>query len=188
MIKDHNWLVKYEGEFRDKNVLEIGSGLGEDTRCLLNITKAISSLDVDEKRIQKLRVDLPSVDFHCIDIRSELPFPSNSIDTVLASLSLHYFTIEETKKILVELKRVLKNNSKMIIRLNSINDTNYGAEGYPEIEHHLFIVNGQLKRFFNKEDIHLIFRDGWELEGIIEKTIDRYELPKLVWEFVAKSV
>lgn len=188
MFEDKDWLKPYENEFRDKNVLEIGSGLGEDTKELLKLTDKITSLDIDKKRIENLRSDLPQVDFYCIDLRSNLPFQSNTFDVILASLSLHYFTVVETLSIFKEIKRVLKPDCRMIVRLNSIDDKNYGSEGHPEIEHHLFKVDGQYKRFFDKKDIHTIFGDEWEISKPVEKTIDRYELPKIVWEFVSKSV
>ena len=143
---------------------------------------------IASSRFCKLKDELPHIAVHCIDIRSGLNFPSNSFDVVLASLSLHYFTFIEMQYILKELKRVLKKNSMMIIRVNSVNDKNYGSKGYPEIEHHLFDVEGESKRFFNKEDIFYIFGDGWKICNLEEKTIDRFYKPKVVWEFVANSI
>jgi hypothetical protein len=36
MDRDQGWLAKCENKFRGKNVLEMGSGLGEYTRYLIN--------------------------------------------------------------------------------------------------------------------------------------------------------
>ena len=188
MKLDHKWLDKYLYEFRNKNILEIGSGLGEDTKHLSKLTKKITAIDIDEERIKNLKLELPKINFYCMDIRSKLPFKADSFDVILASLRLHYFTFTEIQKILKELKRVLKNNSIMVVRLNSINDKNYGADGHPEIEHHLFNVDGQPKRFFSRDDIHTIFKDGWEVENLTEKSIDRFEMPKVIWEFSARNM
>jgi hypothetical protein len=46
---------------------------------------------------------------------------------MIADLSLHYFSWDETKKIVNEIKRVLKEDGFLLVRVNSVNDTNYGA-------------------------------------------------------------
>lgn len=49
-----------------------------------------------------------------LDMRNSLPFEDNKFDLVFANLSIHYFSDVDTKKIMDEIKRILK---KMIYLL-----------------------------------------------------------------------
>ena len=84
-----------------------------------------------------------------------------------------------------EVLRVLKCGGVLICRLNSSNDINYGATGYPEIEPGLYHVKGQFKKFFTRKEIEALFGMGWQLKGLSEQSIDRYEKKKVAWEFAA---
>jgi len=57
--------------------------------------------------------------------------------------------------------------------------------GHPEIEHGLFDVNGEQKRFFRKQEIQSLWSQGFALEEISHKGIDRYQKTKYVYEFRA---
>jgi len=106
---------------------------------------------------------------------------------VVASLSLHYFTWTATRKTVNELLRVFDRRGLLICRLNSVDDHNYGSSGYPEIERNLYDVRGTPQRSFSRGDIHDLFRDSWQLVNIEQKSIDRYEKEKVVWEFGASK-
>lgn len=56
------------------------------------------------------------------DMSLGLPFKNNSINAIVADLSLHYFSSSTTKYILDEIYRVLKNNGYLIGRVNSTKD------------------------------------------------------------------
>lgn len=73
----------------------------------------------------------------------------------------------------------------LICRVNSREDSNYGAVGHPEIESGLYNVRGVAKRFFSNDDIGNLFANGWTVRDLQLKTIDRYDLPKCIWEFTA---
>ena len=53
-----------------------------------------------------------------------------------------------------------------------------------EIEPHLFRVGTREKRFFARADV-LTLLAGWRIEHLAERTIQRYEQPKVVWEVAA---
>lgn len=41
-----------------------------------------------------------------LDMRNKLPFSDSEFDLVFANLSIHYFSDEDTKKLLLEVKRI----------------------------------------------------------------------------------
>ena len=57
-------------------------------------------------------------------------FEDESIEVIIADLSLHYFNDETTKNIVKEIKRVLKCNGYLIARVNSVNDSNFISEAF----------------------------------------------------------
>jgi hypothetical protein len=73
------------------------------------------------------------------------------------------------------------------MRVNSTRDTNYGAEGHPQVEPGAFWVDGMYKRYFDRTSLERLFNTdegaaGWQVIHKEERTISRYAKPKVVWE------
>lgn len=98
-------------------VLDVACGTGEFERLLLteNPTQRITGVDISEKMLlvaqQKLQA-YPHVSFHTASA-STLPFENDSFDVVISANSFHYF--DDPTAALVEMKRVLKPDGKVII-------------------------------------------------------------------------
>jgi hypothetical protein len=69
----------------------------------------------------------------------------------------------------------------LILRVNSTQDHNYGAVGYPMVEENLYVVGTQTKRFFDGPSLLELF-NGWEINHMKEREIVRYDKEKWVWE------
>jgi ubiquinone/menaquinone biosynthesis C-methylase UbiE len=98
-------------------VLDIACGTGEFERLVLTQepTQEIVGVDISEKMLAIARQKLhayPNVSFHTAPA-SALPFCDNSFDLVVSASSFHYF--ENPVAALVEMKRVLKPNGRVII-------------------------------------------------------------------------
>ena len=93
---------------------------------------------------------------------------------------------ETTKKIIKELKRVLKEKAHLIFRVNSINDINYGAGGGKEIEKHFYLGETGYKRFFDEEDIRSYFIE-WDIEYLNEDIIRKYGNDKRAFEVLVRK-
>lgn len=115
-----------------------------------------------------------------------MPFEDESIGLIIADLSLHYFNDETTKNVIKEIKRVLKPNGYLIGRVNSINDSNYGAGSGKEIEKNFYLTEEGYKRFFSEEDIRYYFKE-FIIEECEEKSIMKYGNEKRAFEFVVKK-
>ena len=70
--------------------------------------------------------------------------------------------------------------------MNSTRDRHYGANGRPRIEENYYLVKGRPKRFFDQSDVVRLFT-GWRTLLLEERTIDRYERPKVVWEVAVET-
>lgn len=183
-INTDDWLEKFGKILEECNtpVLDLGCGSGNDTLYLIHRGKKVISCDQSQNAINNIKNNFPEVyDMKCFNMLDGMPFEDNSFMLIIADLCLHYFREKDTQKIIDGIKRKLRKNGHLILRVNSINDINYGAGQGTEIEHHLYQTeDGRLKRFFDEEDIRYFFQD-FEMEYCKEEKMIRYELEKIVY-------
>lgn len=178
MKHDYKWLDSYTGLLVNKGVLELGCGSGIDTAFISKLTEHCISGD--------LAPELNSAGTAvALDHSKIFPFKNGAFDTVVASLCLHYFSLQNTKEIITEIARVLKPQGTLICRLNSYKDKNHGAIGHPEIEPGFYNVSGERKRFFTEHQIRELWKQEFLLGEVLHKSIDRYQKTKYVYEFSA---
>lgn len=160
-------------------VIDLGCGGGYDTEILLDWGISVVSCDYSDVAIDNLRSalkDLPADKWtaKCFDITEPFPFDDSFTDLIIADLSLHYFTEEKTDRITDEIFRVLKPGGYLLMRVNTIEDSNFGSDSGDEIEPHLKrLPDGRLKRFFDQDDIRRFF-SKFETEEIREGSMRRY--------------
>lgn len=126
-IKD-SWMEKYVeqiNKLENKNAIDLGCGIGQDTKWLLDKGFDVVSCDFSERALNKLKELIHNSKTMQIDIREELPFEDNSIGLINANLSIHYFDMKNTIKIFNEIHRVLTPNGLFIGRVNSDKNEGY---------------------------------------------------------------
>lgn len=184
------WLDKYEhilNASKDTPIIDLGCGLGNDTMYLYERNYNIISCDYSEEALKRLELFMDDPVTKLFDMKDGLPFESESAKVIIADLSLHYFSWSETRKILSEIKRVLEEDGFLLLRVNSVKDTNYGAGKGITIEKNYYNIDGNLKRFFDKEQLETLFKD-WDVEYINEYEMNRYTNSKMLWEMAVKKV
>ena len=111
-LKD-NWMEKYKNEINNleyKVAIDLGCGIGQDTKWLLDRGFDVTSCDISDIALNKLKELVPNSKTMQVDVKEKLPFEDNSIGLINANLSIHYFNMETTIKIFNEIYRVLKPN------------------------------------------------------------------------------
>ncbi len=189
-IKVDDWLEKFDDIIMgtQKPILDLGCGGGNDTLYLISKGKQVISCDQSPSAINNIRKNFPEVyDAKCFNMLDGLPFEDEAFDVVIADLCLHYFLKSDTEKILNDIRRILTPGGHLILRVNSINDVLHGAGRGPEIEHHVFEMEGKtIKRFFNEEDIRSFFKD-FTIEYLKEEIMTRYKLEKRLYRVCVKK-
>lgn len=189
-IKVDDWLEKFDDIIMgtQKPILDLGCGGGNDTLYLISKGKQVISCDQSPSAINNIRKNFPEVyDAKCFNMLDGLPFEDEAFDVVIADLCLHYFLKSDTEKILNDIRRILTPGGHLILRVNSINDVLHGAGQGPEIEHHVFEMEGKtIKRFFNEEDIRSFFKD-FIIEYLKEEIMTRYKLEKRLYRVCVKK-
>ncbi len=178
------WLDKHTDIIETSNeipILDLGCGRGNNSLYLSERGYKVISCDISEAATKIVKEFVPEVEAIVLDMLEGLPFGEASARVILADLSLHYFCWEDTLRIVNEIKRVLAPGGFLLCRLNSTKDVNYGAGQGNLIEAGYYDIDGNRKRFFDSEQIERLF-EGWRMKYINECRMDRYGLPKILWE------
>lgn len=94
-------------------VLEVGCGEGRSLEYIKDITQHIIGIDNDPKAIHDAKKNLKNIDFKIADGR-RLPFEDESFDFVICMTTPANFG-DEKQKFYAEMKRVLKNNGRILL-------------------------------------------------------------------------
>ncbi|MFC2143648.1 class I SAM-dependent methyltransferase [Candidatus Aenigmatarchaeota archaeon] len=101
-------------DFTDKRVAEIGAGhQGHFIKELLNKTKSITAVDIDEKALEKLKKRINN-DMVCYmkAPAEDLPFEDNSQDIVFSRWTIHEFDVDSA---ILEFCRVAKKHVFIVL-------------------------------------------------------------------------
>ena len=182
------WLNKYVTLFKNENVfLELGCGRAYCSKYLLeNGFKNVVASDFSNEVIKIVNKEVPELKTMILDMSTKFPFEDNSINVIIADLSLHYFDLEKTRYIFDEINRVLKDGGYLIARVNSSNDKLHIPSNSEEIEKNYFFDGNIYKKFFERADFDILFKN-FKICNIEEKIMDRYEKVKVLWEFCIKK-
>lgn len=182
------WLDKYMELFKkNDSIIELGCGRAYCSKQLLdNGFKHIIACDFSQEVLKIINKEIPNLETKSFDMSKGLPFKDNSINIIIADLSLHYFNQATTKFLFEEIYRILKKDGYLIARVNSTNDGNHIPENSTEIEENFYYDGKIYKKFFKKEDFDLFFTN-FEVYNLEQKNMSRYEKSKILWEFCIKK-
>lgn len=181
------WLAQLQTR-RGAPVLELGSGPGHDTAFLADAGfDDLTATDIDAQARAQTAARVTTARVLAHDLRAPLPFGAARFGLVVASLSLHYFDWPRTLALAGEIHEALQEGGLLALRVNSTRDVHYGASGHREIAPHYYDVDGSPKRFFDEADVRALFGAGWEVVALHERTIARYERPKVAWEGLVRK-
>ena len=184
------WLDEYIDLFdKDKEILDLGCGIGADTLYLLEKGYKVLSTDFSNEALQSIKNNIPNSKTMYLDMRDNFPFEDNSYSIIVADLSLHYFDNETTIHIMNEIKRILSNNGILLARVASVNDFNFGAGEGEELEKNYYFEGAYTKRFFDVEDVNKYFGIIGKVEAKETEMIrneEEYSKPKRL--YVIKAI
>lgn len=191
MLRD-DWLAPWLTLLREEvspggQILELGCGHGDDSAFLAAQGFALTALDLSAAAVAMARRRVPNASFLVQDLQSPFPVAPGTQSAVVASLSLHYFEWSKTEEIVRRIWDALRPGGLFLCRLNSIDDVNFGATGRAAIEHHLYVVDGQPKRFFDRPDVERLFQAPWQVLSLELRTTRKYVRRKVLWEIVMKK-
>lgn len=184
-IEEDIWIREYKEYFNRKGkCLDLGCGIGQYSKELMSYGYEVTSSDISDIALEKVKEFNRNV--IKLDMKEKLPFSDNEFDLVFANLSIHYFSDKDTKKLMLEIKRVLKKDGLFIGSVN-------GLEGYEkikdtaiEIEKHYWFNKNKYIRLFDKEDLKK-YLTIFNIINIEERETIRFEHKKNYLIFFVKK-
>ncbi|OAS16462.1 class I SAM-dependent methyltransferase [Paenibacillus oryzisoli] len=189
-----NWLDKYEETYLSTAshggfVIDLGCGVGNNTKYLVDHGLSPIACDISDRAIRTLQSFLPDVQTLCLDMTEGLPFPNDSVQVLIADLSIHYFDEPTTRAVIRDLSRVLMRDGILLIRLNSTNEIANKGNIIGTTDPYLMESEGIYRRFFDRGEIERFFKeDTWTCLHIEEYEMDRYSNKKMLWEIALKPI
>ena len=182
----NEWLERYLPlltQSKSLTILDLGCGVGNATYYLLKEKFNVISCDVSGSALKWMHKHLPHASIFQCDFLGGLPLRSNSCHVIIADSCLHYFSWDETQKIIKELYRILASNGYILLRVNSTKDKNYGAGQGKQIERNYYLRNGRLKRFFEETELRKLFKE-MRIVTLREVSTNRFGKLKHQWELI----
>ncbi len=107
-------------DFKNKKILDYGSGTGRLTKFLYDLGADIAGVDVRRDMIETAQKQYPKITFKLIS-NNKVPWPDNSFDLVVTSfVHIEINSLAKMKQMHQEIKRILKPKGQyFILTVNS---------------------------------------------------------------------
>lgn len=162
-----------KGNFKvNSNILDLGCGSGRHVLFLAEEGYSVSGIDFSSTAISNVRTALQQNSLQAELITGSivsLPFESETFDGVISFAVMYYFVVEDIKKIIAEIYRVLKPNGKAFIVVRGTEDMRYGKG--QEVERNTYKLStnfsneeGMLMHFFERNELLTLFSSFSNIE------------------------
>ncbi len=157
-----NLVIRLKKE-KVKSVLDAGCGTGRHTQYLAQQGFDVHGIDISEQAIQLARANKngSSIDYR-VGKLTDVPFPQDSMDFILANHSLEYATYEDVQKSIIELDSILKQGRSFFVRVASTEHPFFQAttEEVYGFSHIGFCIKNNLPvHFFNERELMDLFKN-----------------------------
>ena len=184
-LEDDIWIEDYKEFFCQRGkCLDLGCGIGQYSKVLINYGYDVISADISSIALNEVKKFNKSI--MQIDMREKLPFENETFDLVFANLSIHYFSNIETKKLMLEIKRILKEDGLFIGSVNSLKGLDKIKETASEIEKHFYLNKNRYIRLFDVDDLKK-YLELFKIIKIEEKETIRFNNKKDYIIFIVKK-
>ena len=185
-LEEDLWIDEYKEYLTKKGLcLDLGCGIGQYSKWFLENGYEVISSDISNIALEKVKEFNSNV--VNVDMREALPFDDNKFDLVFANLSIHYFSDSETKKLMTEIKRILKNDGLFIGSVNGMHGLDTIKETAKELEHHFYLNKNKYIRLFDVEDLNN-YLNVFNVIKIDERETIRFNHKKNYIVFVVKNM
>ena len=151
-LEDDIWIKDYKKYFSGKGIcLDLGCGIGQYSKELMSYGYQVVSVDISDTALEKVKEFNSNI--IKIDMQEKLPFLDNTFSLVFANLSIHYFSDKDTRKLMDEIKRVLRQDGLFIGSVNGIQGYEKIKDTAIEIEKHYWFNKNKYIRLFDEEDL-----------------------------------
>ena len=131
------YLLNRWSSFGMKDFLDLGCGIGRHSVMFSKNDFNVSCFDISEKAIKRTKEWCEDENLTCtynVGDMLELPYEDNSFDCIMCRNVISHTDTEGIKKIIRELKRVLKDNGECYLTLGSKDSWGFKSSNWPNID------------------------------------------------------
>src|SRR6266487_154836 len=174
-------------------ILDLGCGTGNDVRRLSHAGFTVIGLDYSWHALQQAQArHVPNASFVLADMARGLPFPMAQFDAVMANVSMHMFNDATTRRLICDVKRILRPAGLLLFHVNALEDRPIRAKRKPPVRelepNYILEADGQTMHFFSETYLRDLLQ-GWsdvELEFLTITAHTSEEWWKCAWRGVAR--
>ena len=190
--RNNEWIEKYLEYFNKKMecmIVDLGCGKGANAIYLQEQGFNVLACDFAPSAIRFINEIYPSIQTICFDMISEFPNDISDVGIVLASLSIHYFALDDTVKLYDNIRNILGLGGYFIFRVNSKKEfENKDKVNVTDIieKDYYILKDGTTKRYFDIKSISQLLnnfsivkisednsryhgREKYYIEGVVQK-------------------
>ena len=174
---------------KNKNIVELGAGLGRDTIFFAQNSIYVEALDYSQEAIKAINIKSKKLDLKefiktkVFDVRKKLPFNNDTIDAcfshMLYCMALSNLDLENLNK---EIHRILKPGGINIYTVRHTDDGDY--KNGIHIGEDLYENDGFIVHFFSKDKINRLSKN-FEILNIEE--FEEGSFPRKLFKVTAKK-
>ncbi len=181
-----------------RTVLDVGCGTGGDAVSLAKIGLHVTAMDYSEVALARARAKAKAsgvvVDCRQGDMALPFPFADCDFDAVMSNVALHMFDDQTTRRIIGEMRRVLRPSGLLLLYVNSTEDMPYREERLGRLrvqtlEPNFYReANGQTMHFFSEQYCRDVLAD-WTMVDLTHLRLhdEAGTIIKCVWRCVAQK-
>ena len=185
------WLDRWDdllGPLVPGPALDMGCGRGQDARALIARGFRVVAGDFASGGLRLVGEVAPEALRYRADFSVGLPFTDGAFPVVVSNLCVHYYNRDTTRGIAADVRRCLRPEGLLFLRVNSTADIHHGAGSDDEVEPDLFRVGPVTKRFYDEPRVRDLLEPGWDILSLEEYTkACESGSPKVLWEAVARK-
>lgn len=184
-LEDDIWIEDYQQALKETGTcLDLGCGIGQYSKLLMEYGYDVTSADISDIALNKVKEFNDTI--VKVDMQKQLPFEDKQFNLVFANLSIHYFSNKDTKKLMLEIKRILKDNGLFFGSVNGISEFEKIKNTAIELEPHFYLNKQKYIRLFDQKDLRNYLRI-FDVLTIEEKETTRFDHQKNYLVFFAKN-
>lgn len=181
-----------------RTMLDVGCGTGGDAVSLAQKGFHVTAMDYSPVALACARAKAAAasvaVDFLLGDMALSFPFVDGGFDAVMSNVALHMFDDQTTRRILREIRRVVRPSGLLLLHVNSTEDMPYrekrlGRLRIETLEPNFYReANGQTMHFFSEQYCRDVLAD-WVMMDLTHLRLhdDAGTTFKCVWRCVAQK-
>lgn len=184
-LEEDLWIDEYKEYIANNGLcLDLGCGIGQYSKKFIEYGYDVVSADISNIALERVKEFNPNI--VNVDMRESLPFEDNKFDIVFANLSIHYFSDADTKNLMNEIKRILKNNGLFIGSVNGIQGLNAIKDTARELEHHFYYNKDRHVRLFDVTDVKK-YLEPFDIIRVDERETIRFNRKKNYIVFIVQK-